>query len=296
MIRIGANPIGWSNDDMVELGGHIPLEQCLSEAKAAGFEGMELGNKFPREAAKLKPVLDAHGLALVSGWYSTFLVERGADAEFEAAFAHAGLLKAMGCKVLIAAECTRTVHGDKTKPLSRRPVMTEAEWRRFATGLTVFAGKLEAIGLTLAYHHHMGTVVQTEPEIDRLMESTGPAVRLLLDTGHATWGGADPAALARRYRERIAHVHVKDVRREVMARAGREDWSFLKSVVEGIYTVPGDGMIDFVQILRQLKPYSGWVVVEAEQDPGKADPATYAKMGCANTKRFLREAGLVNGE
>jgi inosose dehydratase len=296
MIRIGANPIGWSNDDMVELGGHIPLEQCLSEAKAAGFEGMELGNKFPREAAKLKPVLDAHGLALVSGWYSTFLVERGADAEFEAAFAHAGLLKAMGCKVLIAAECTRTVHGDKTKPLSRRPMMTEAEWRRFATGLTVFAGKLEAIGLTLAYHHHMGTVVQTEPEIDRLMESTGPAVRLLLDTGHATWGGADPAALARRYRERIAHVHVKDVRREVMARAGREDWSFLKSVVEGVYTVPGDGMIDFVQILRQLKPYSGWVVVEAEQDPGKADPATYAKMGCANTKRFLREAGLVNGE
>jgi inosose dehydratase len=294
MIRIGANPIGWSNDDMVELGGHIPLEQCLSEAKAAGFEGMELGNKFPREAAKLKPVLDAHGLALVSGWYSTFLVERGADAEFEAAFAHAGLLKAMGCKVLIAAECTRTVHGDKTKPLSRRPVMTEAEWRRFATGLTVFAGKLEAIGLTLAYHHHMGTVVQTEPEIDRLMESTGPAVRLLLDTGHATWGGADPAALARRYRERIAHVHVKDVRREVMARAGREDWSFLKSVVEGVYTVPGDGMIDFVQVLRELKPYSGWVVVEAEQDPGKADPATYAKMGCANTKRFLREAGLVN--
>ncbi|MFI4996197.1 MAG: myo-inosose-2 dehydratase [Hyphomicrobiales bacterium] len=296
MIRIGANPIGWSNDDMVELGGHIPLEQCLGEAKAAGFEGMELGNKFPREATKLKAVLDAHGLALVSGWYSTFLVERGADAEFEAAFAHAGLLKAMGCKVLIAAECTRTVHGDKTKPLSRRPVMTEAEWRRFATGLTVFAGKLEAIGLTLVYHHHMGTVVQTEPEIDRLMESTGPAVKLLLDTGHATWGGADPAALARRYRERIAHVHVKDVRREVMARAGREDWSFLKSVVEGVYTVPGDGMIDFVQILRQLKPYSGWVVVEAEQDPGKADPATYAKMGCANTKRFLREAGLMNGE
>jgi inosose dehydratase len=296
MIRIGANPIGWSNDDMVELGGHIPLEQCLREAKAAGFEGMELGNKFPRDAAKLRPILAAHGLALVSGWYSTFLIERGADAEFKAAQTHAGLLKAMGCKVLIAAECTRTVHGDKTKPLSQRPVMAEAEWRRFATGLTDFAGKLEGIGLTLAYHHHMGTVVQTGAEIDRLMESTGPAVKLLLDTGHATWGGADPAALARRYRERIAHLHVKDVRREVMARAAREDWSFLKSVVEGVYTVPGDGMIDFVQVLRELKPYSGWIVVEAEQDPGKADPTTYAKMGCANTKRFLREAGLVNGE
>ena len=292
MIRIGANPIGWSNDDMVELGGDIPLEQCLTEAKAAGFEGMELGNKFPREAAKLKPILDAHGLVLVSGWYSTFLTERDADAEFAAAQPHAGLLKAMGCKVLIAAECSRTVHGDKTKALSQRPVLTGAEWARFAAGLTAFAEKLGGIGLTLVYHHHMGTVVQTEAEIDRLMEGTGPAVKLLLDTGHATWGGADPTALARRHRGRIAHVHVKDVRRQVMARASREDWSFLKSVVEGVYTVPGDGMIDFVSVLRGLPGYSGWVVVEAEQDPKKADPATYAKLGCGNIKRFLTEAGL----
>ncbi|MBV9430900.1 MAG: myo-inosose-2 dehydratase, partial [Hyphomicrobiales bacterium] len=136
MIRIGANPIGWSNDDLVELGGHIPLEQCLTEAKEAGFEGMELGNKFPRDAMKLKPTLDAHGLALVSGWYSTFLIERDADAEFAAAHAHAALLKAMGCKVLIAAECTRTVHGDKEMPLSRRPAMTDDEWSRLTTRLT----------------------------------------------------------------------------------------------------------------------------------------------------------------
>ncbi|SEC41510.1 2-keto-myo-inositol dehydratase [Rhizobiales bacterium GAS188] len=292
MIRIGANPIGWSNDDMVELGGHIPLEQCLTEAKQAGFVGMELGNKFPRDAAKLKPILDAHGLALVSGWYSTFLIERDADAEFASAQAHAGLLKAMGCTVLIAAECTRTVHGDKTKALAERPVMSDAEWRRFATGLTAFAEKLDRLGLTLVYHHHMGTVVQTGAEIDRLMAETGNAVKLLLDTGHATWGGADPAALARRYRDRIAHVHTKDVRRDVMARADAENWSFLKSVVEGVYTVPGDGMIDFVSAFRELKGYSGWVVVEAEQDPEKADPATYAKMGCDNVRRFLKEAGL----
>jgi myo-inosose-2 dehydratase len=293
MIRIGANPIGWSNDDMVELGGHIPLEQCLAEAKAAGFEGMELGNKFPREAAKLKPILAAHGLALVSGWYSTFLIERDADAEFAAVRAHAGLLRAMGCKVLIAAECTRTVHGDKEKPLSSRPVMTEGEWSRLTSRLTQFAEKLRELGLTLVYHHHMGTVVQSEAEIDRLMTETGPAVKLLLDTGHAVWGGADPAALASRHRDRIAHVHTKDVREAVMARAAREDWSFLNSVVEGVYTVPGDGMIDFVAVLRELKAYSGWVVVEAEQDPEKANPATYAKLGCGNIKRFLRQAGLM---
>jgi inosose dehydratase len=293
MIRIGANPIGWSNDDMVELGGHIPLEQCLAEAKAAGFEGMELGNKFPREAGKLKPILAAHGLALVSGWYSTFLIERDADAEFAAARAHAGLLKAMGCEVLIAAECTRTVHGDKEKPLSRRPVMTEGEWSRLTSRLTEFAEKLRALGLTLVYHHHMGTVVQSEAEIDRLMTETGPAVKLLLDTGHAVWGGADPAALASRHRDRIAHVHTKDVREAVMARAAREDWSFLRSVVEGVYTVPGDGMIDFAAVFRELKAYSGWVVVEAEQDPEKANPAQYAKLGCANVKRFLAEARLT---
>ena len=293
MIRIGANPIGWSNDDMVELGGHIPLEQCLAEAKAAGFEGMELGNKFPREAGKLKPILEAHGLALVSGWYSTFLIDRDADAEFEAAQAHAALLKAMGCEVLIAAECTRTVHGDKEKPLSRRPVMTEVEWSRLTSRLTQFAEKLRALGLTLVYHHHMGTVVQSEAEIDRLMGETGPAVKLLLDTGHALWGGADPAALASRYRDRIAHVHTKDVRRAVMERARREDWPFLRSVVEGVYTVPGDGMIDFIAVLSELKAYSGWVVVEAEQDPEKANPAQYAKLGCANVKRFLRQAALM---
>ena len=293
MIRIGANPIGWSNDDMVELGGHIPLEQCLAEAKAAGFEGMELGNKFPRDAGKLKPILDAHELALVSGWYSAFLIERDADAEFAAAQAHAGLLKAMGCKVMIVAECTRTVHGDKEQPLSRRPVMTDGEWRRFTMRLTSFAEKLHELGLALVYHHHMGTVVQSEAEIDRLMAETGPAVKLLLDTGHALWGGADPVALARRHRDRIAHVHTKDVRKDVMARAAGEDWSFLKSVVEGVYTVPGDGIIDFAAVFRELKAYSGWVVVEAEQDPEKANPAQYAKLGCGNVKHFLARAGLV---
>jgi inosose dehydratase/3D-(3,5/4)-trihydroxycyclohexane-1,2-dione acylhydrolase (decyclizing) len=292
MIRVGANPIGWSNDDMPELGGDIPLEQCLAEAKAVGFEGMELGNKFPREANKLKPILDVYGLALASGWYSTFLLERDAEAEFQAARAHASLLKEMGCEVLIAAECTRTVHGDKTKRLSQRPVMTQDEWTRFGPRLTAFAEKLSRIGLTLVYHHHMGTVVQSEAEIDRLMRETDSAVKLLLDTGHATWGGADPAALAHRHRARIAHVHAKDVRREVMQRSAREDWSFLVSVIEGVYTVPGDGMIDFVSVFRQLAGYSGWVVVEAEQDPEKADPATYARMGCENVRRFLEEAGL----
>ena len=168
-IRIGANPIGWSNDDMPEIGGWIPLEQCLSEAKAAGFEGMEMGNKFPRSATKLKPILDAHGLVLVGGWYSTFLLEHDAETEFAKSAAHRKLLKAMGTDVFIVAECTNTVHGNKTAPLSTRPVMTEAQWKTFNARLTKFAELLKADGFKLAYHHHMGTVVQTPAEIDRLM-------------------------------------------------------------------------------------------------------------------------------
>jgi len=292
MIRIGANPIGWSNDDMPELGGHIPLETCLAEAKAAGFEGMELGNKFPREAEALAPILKRHGLDLVSGWWSTFLLTREPEAEREAADAHVRLLKGMGCGVFIAAECTRTVHGDRAAPLSERPVMTDAEWAVFAPRLTRFAEILADDGLTLVYHHHMGTVVQAQAEIDRLMRETGPAVALLLDTGHATWGGADPAALARRHRDRIAHVHAKDVRATVMREAGRRDLSFLDAVVEGVYTVPGDGQVDFISVFRELPAYAGWVVVEAEQDPQKAPPAEYARLGHANLARFLDAAGL----
>jgi inosose dehydratase len=291
-IRIGANPIGWSNDDMPEIGGNIPLEQCLSEAHAAGFQGMELGNKFPRNAAKLKPILDAHDMVLVGGWYSIFLLERDAATEFAESAAHRKLLRDMGTPVFIVAECTKTVHGTKSAPLSTRPVMTDAQWATFKARLTKLAELLKADGFQLAYHHHMGTVVQTPAEIDRMMQGTGDAVNLLLDTGHARWGGDDPARLARIYKKRISHVHCKDVRLAVKAEADKNDWSFLDSVLAGVYTVPGDGSIDYVSVFRELMGYSGWVVVEAEQDPEKAEPAIYAKMGCDNVKRFLKEAGL----
>ena len=205
---------------------------------------------------------------------------------------HRKLLKAMGTNVFIVAECTNTVHGNKTAPLSTRPVMTEAQWKTFTTRLTKLAELLKADGFQLAYHHHMGTVVQTAAEIDRLMQGTGEAVNLLLDTGHATWGGDDPVRLAKTYKKRISHVHCKDVRLAVKAEADKHDWSFLDSVLAGVYTVPGDGSIDYVSVFKELRGYSGWVVVEAEQDPEKAPPAKYAKLGCDNLKRFLKEAGL----
>jgi len=292
MIRIGANPICWSNDDKQEIGGDISLEQCLAEASAIGIEGMELGNKFPREPAALKAKLAEYGMAFVGGWYSTFLLERDAEAEMEAAREHIALVKGAGTDIFIVCECTRTVHGDEAAPLASRPVMSEDEWARFLPRLTRFAELLAAEGLRIAYHHHMGTVIQTGAEIDRMMVGTGPAFTLLLDTGHATWGGADPADLARRYRERIVHVHVKDVRPAVARQSEAEGWSFLTSVLAGVYTVPGDGSIDYAAVLRQLPDYRGWIVIEAEQDPEKAHPATYVKMGYRHLVRVLAETGL----
>ncbi|MBK9082836.1 MAG: myo-inosose-2 dehydratase [Rhizobiales bacterium] len=295
-IRIGANPIGWSNDDLQDIGGATPLETCLAEAKEAGFVGMELGHKFPREPNALKAALAPFGMACVSGWYSAELLRRDADAEMAALRPHLDLLKAMGSNVLVFAETSNAIHGDRARPLSQRPHLKAGEWAEFGRRITQVAERTLAEGVRLVYHHHMGTVVESEADIDAFMNATGEAAHLLLDTGHATWGGADPAALARRYRARISHVHAKDVRKDVMEQARREDWSFLDAVLGkgealGVYTVPGDGMVDYPAVFRALPGYSGWVVVEAEQDPEKANPLAYAKKGVAHLRAALAQAG-----
>jgi inosose dehydratase len=292
-IRIGANPICWSNDDMPEIGGWITLEECLTQAKEFGIEGMELGTKFPRTPEVLGPILKSHGLGLVSGWYSTELLQRSGAAEFKAAKAHRHLLKKLGAKVLIAAECSNTIHGNINAPLSTRPVMNNDEWKMFNKGLSAFAKMIkEEDGLTLVYHHHMGTVIQNGGEIDRMLHGTTDHVKLALDTGHATWAGDSPVRLAKTYKSRIKHVHCKDVRLDVKMKAERENLSFLQSVLAGIYTVPGDGTVDYVSVFKALKGYSGWVVLEAEQDAKVYPPTKYVPLGVANLKKFLKEAGL----
>jgi inosose dehydratase/3D-(3,5/4)-trihydroxycyclohexane-1,2-dione acylhydrolase (decyclizing) len=292
-VRIGANPIGWSNDDLRELGGATPLETCLAEAKEAGFEGMELGHKFPRQPQALKDVLGRFGLDLVSGWYSAELLRRSPEEEMRALRPHLDLLKAMGCGVLVFAETSNAIHGDRSVPLDRRPRLADREWAEFGRRITAVGDAVLTEGVRLVYHHHMGTIVEAEADIDAFMQATGPSVHLLLDTGHATFAGADPAALARRYRERISHFHAKDVRPDVIERARGERLSFLDAVIAGVFTVPGDGCVDYPAVLRELPGYSGWAVVEAEQDPDKAHPLTYAKMGYSNLRRYLDEAGLM---
>ncbi len=294
-VRIGVSPIAWSNDDLTSLGGETSLETCLTEARAAGFEGVELGTKFPRDAATLSPILAAHGLDLVSGWYSTDLLNRTVDQELAAMEDHAALLSALGCSVVIVAEATNTVHGDRSRALSTRPVLSVDEMSRLTSRLTELADRLLDRGLRVAYHHHVGTVIETGDEITALMEGTGPAVGFLIDTGHALFGGGDPAALARTYADRIVHIHCKDIRPDVMERVRAQDLSFLDAVIAGVFTVPGDGCIDYAPVLATAADagYSGWLVIEAEQDPAVANPATYARLGFDTLSRAAREAGLI---
>jgi inosose dehydratase len=294
-VTLGINPITWTNDDMPELGGDIPLEVCLAETRLAGFAGIELGGKFPRQADVLRPILDRHDLALVSGWYSAQLARRSAAEEIDAVSAHLDLLAAMGCRVMVFAEGHGSTDGNPSAPLSRRPVLPDAQWSAFCARLDEVARHLRRRGVRLAFHHHMGTVVQTEAEIDRLMAGTSEDVGLLLDTGHLVFAGGDPIAVARRHGQRIVHVHCKDVRAPVLGDVLRDDRSFLRAVLDSVFTVPGDGSIDFPGVFRELAHanYAGWLVVEAEQDPAKAHPLTYARMGHDNLERAAMGAGFA---
>jgi len=286
-ISLGINPITWSNDDLQYVGANISLESCLSDTAAAGFSGIELGHKFPRDAKVLKPVLDKHGLALVSGWYSGRLLERDAGEEAVAMESHATLLAAMGCDVLIFAEVTGCIHSDITARLSQRPKIAAKDWKQFGRRMSAVAKVVAGYGLKLCYHHHMGTVVQSDTDIDALMQETSDDVFLLLDTGHAYFAGADPVRLAQQYSARIGHLHCKDVRSGPMQRCINRDGSFLDAVLDGAFTVPGDGCIDYAGIFATLRGYSGWAVVEAEQDPSVAPPAQYAQLGYDNLRALI---------
>jgi inosose dehydratase len=294
-VRLGINPITWTNDDVPSLGGDTPLEVCLSETKAAGFAGTELGGKFPRERDALRAVLDRHGLALVSGWYDGRILDRSVDEEFEAIRPHLTLLRDLGAGLVVYADTSRGRHDMIWRPISERPRLDDAEWEPYGRKITTLADRMADFGVRMAFHHHMGTIVESDEEIDRFMDATGPSVGLLYDTGHCLFSGGDPAALLARHLDRVVHVHCKDARSEVLARARAEDMSFMDAVLAGIFTVPGDGMLDYARLLAPLaaRGYSGWLVVEAEQDPQKAPPLEYATKGHDGLLAAARAAGFT---
>ena len=292
-VEIGINPIIWSNDDMPELGGDIPLETCLAETREAGYRGTELGGKFPRTSAELAPILGRHQLRLVSGWCDGRILDREVAAEFAAIEPHLTLLRDLGCEVVVYADTSRRQDG-LFRPLSQRPRLAAEDWPAYGNKVTALAERMAAFGVRMAFHHHMGTIVQTDAEIDLLMANTGEAAGLLFDTGHCLFADGDPAALLQRHIARVVHVHCKDVRRAVLDKTLAEDASFMGAVLEGLFTVPGDGCIAFPPLLRGLREagYAGWLVVEAEQDPRKAHPLTYARMDYRNLHAMAIEAGF----
>lgn len=293
-IQLAISPLTWSNDDMPDLGGSIPLETCLSEMKLAGFTGTELGVKYPRDPDVLLPILQKHGLRVASGWCSGHLMARDVDTEWKAIAPHVALMRAAGVHAMVYGEVSNTVHGDIHKPLSSRVHLSAAEWQQYGQRLTELAERLMSeAGIWLAFHHHMGTIVETHQDILRLLDNTGNSVGLTFDSGHTAFGGADPAAVLAEVVSRVAHVHFKDVRPSVLQATQEHDQSFLHAVLGGAFTVPGDGVIDFAALVGVLKNanYRGWIVVEAEQDPAKAHPLTYARMAHDNISGYLSGAG-----
>jgi inosose dehydratase len=293
-VRLGIAPIGWSNDDLPELGGDITLEQCLREAREAGYAGVEKGGKFPLDPKVLGPILEEHGLALITGWFSGELRHGTVEREKRRMAQQLALYQALDVPVMMYAETTGTAQNRIEVPVAARPRMPDEEFKSYGDRLTELAEWLRAEGCPMTFHHHMGTVVESEREIDLLMARTGDAVGLLFDTGHLHFAGGDVLATARRHGRRINHVHGKDIRAEVLARLKAEDWSFLKGVVEGVFTVPGDGAIDFAAVAKVLAEigYSGWVVVEAEQDPQKANPLEMARIGHKALSEVFGGAGF----
>lgn len=293
-IRFGVSPIAWMNDDMPELGADTSLEQVLAEARDIGFAGIELGGRFPRDAATLATLLARFQLLLVGGWYSASLLTRSAREEITALQAHLGLLQALGCTVFIIAETSNAIHGNRNRALSASPRLDRAGWAPFGEKLTQVADHVAAAGLRLAYHHHLGTVVESGEDLERFLESTGPSVGMTIDTGHAELGGVDAVALIRTHPQRVAHVHCKDIRGEIFRKIKAEGGSFLSGVLAGMFTVPGDGDIDFRKVVRALADigYCGWIIVEAEQDPNIADPRRYGELGLTTLRREAAATGL----
>ena len=290
-IRIGINPISWSNDDLPSLGGETPLSTALSEGKQIGYEGFELNGKFPKDAKGVGDVLRPYTLALVSGWYSGRLAQRSAAEEIDAIAGHVQLLAQNGAKVLVYGEVADSIQGQRIPLIERPRFHSERAWQQYAEKLDELARFTLSQGIRLAYHHHMGAYVESPSDIDTLMRLTGPEVGLLFDAGHCYMGGGEPVQVLRKHIDRVCHVHFKDVRKPVVQLARNNLWSFPDCIINGTFTVPGDGDIDFGELLDVLlaADYHGWLVVEAEQDPAVAPSFAYAQKGYQTLRALLDE-------
>ena len=288
-IQLAIAPIAWTNDDLPDLGKENTFEQCISEMALAGFKGTEIGNKYPKDPDILKHYLNLRNLKVASAWFSAYLTTKPFEETESAFIKHRDFLHAMGAKVIVVAEQGHSIQGMLDKSVfNDKPEFTEEEWNLLTDGLEKLGDLAHEKDMEIVYHHHMGTGVQTTEEIERLMDNTDPLkVSLLFDTGHLVFSGEDPINIYKKYKGRIKHIHFKDIREQVAEEVKENSDSFLNGVKKGVFTVPGDGMIDFSPIWKEIKDsgYKGWIVVEAEQDPAKANPYEYA----LKTRKYIHD-------
>ncbi len=292
-VYLGIAPIAWTNDDMPDLGKENTFEQCISEAALAGFEGTEVGNKYPKDPAVLKGYMDIRGIRIASAWFSSFLTTKPYEETAEAFIAHRDFLHALGAKVVVVSEQGHSIQGQMDTPVfEKKYIMNDEEWTLLTDGLNKLGRLAAEKDMKLVYHHHMGTVVQTAEEIDRMMNSTDSEyVYLLFDSGHLAYSGEDYLSVLKKYVNRIKHVHLKDIRPEIVSEVKEKSKSFLQGVRMGAFTVPGDGCIDFAPIFSILEAsgYEGWLLVEAEQDPALANPFEYA----LKARKYIKETAGI---
>ncbi len=291
--KLGMSPIAWWNDDLPQLSDDVSLEECLRQSRSAGFTGMELGRRFPTDPAEMLPILKKADVTLCGGWFSGTLTVDDLAVNKDRIAPMIALFKAVGAPCIVYGEVGRSIQGDQSKPLAAKPVLSDDEMKAYARKLTQFGEWCADQGVPLAYHHHMGAVVQFAHELDAFMASSGEGIPLLLDAGHLAFAGGDVLAAIDRHHARISHVHTKDIRRSVVDALDWSRDSFLDAVIKGAFTVPGDGSLDFEAIVKRLADhgYEGWFVVEAEQDPKPNPPLTMAQIGHKELMRVMTAAG-----
>ena len=294
-IQIGISPIAWQNDDLPDLTADYSMEQALEESREIGYTGVERGQSMPKDTDGLKAYLDKYDIALCGGWCSGSTLINDFDDEVAAIMEQVEQFKALRAPCIVYAECSNTIQGDQGVPVNDRPTLSRDEIRSYAVKLSEVAKWSTDQGMPVAYHHHMGSIIESEDDVNWLMEYSDPtALKLCFDTGHLLFGGGDVLATLDRWGDRVHHVHFKDIRPDVVKDIRENRGSFLDAVIGGAFTVPGDGCIDFHAVGKALKgmDYSGWIVVEAEQDPAKAPPKEYSQMGFDHIRDVLKASGL----
>lgn len=293
--KLGIAPIAWWNDDLAELSDDVSLEECLRQASAAGYTGMETGRRFPMDVKVLSPILAKYGISVCGGWFSGLLLDGDIEAEKDRIRKQMDFFIAAKAPCIVYGETARTIQGNRSKPLATKPRLSEDEIKAYGRKMTAFGEWCAGQGMPLSYHHHMAAVIETEAELDQFMKHSGDGIPLLYDAGHMAFAGGDVLRVIDKHHKRISHVHTKDVRMEVIGKLDRTKESFLDAVVKGAFTVPGDGSLDFEKIVKKLAGhgYEGWFVVEAEQDPKKSPPLEMAKIGHRELMRVMAAAGYT---